>query len=77
MYSPTCCVKRSLSVIVLDIWITISFLHQILDYTEMSMPVYSSEMHIGVFNFNMHHLVKLLSSQLINSCTCNDVHVVQ
>ena len=40
MYSPACFVKRSLSIIVLDILITVSFLlHLILDYTEKSIPV--------------------------------------
>ena len=38
MYLPACFVKRSVFNIVLDIWITVSFLHQILDYTEMSIP---------------------------------------
>ena len=39
MYSPACFVKRSLSILILNIWITVNFLHQTLDYAEMSIPV--------------------------------------
>ena len=31
-------VKRSLSIIVLDIWVTVSFIHQTSDYIEMTLP---------------------------------------
>ena len=37
-YSLAGIVKRSLSIIVLDIRITVSFSHQISDYIEMSIP---------------------------------------
>ena len=37
-YSPAGIVKRSLSITVYDIGITVSFIHQISDYIEMSTP---------------------------------------
>ena len=46
MYSPACFVKRSLFIIVLNIWITVSFLHQILDNTEMSLTVVQRSMSL-------------------------------
>ena len=36
--SPAAIVKRSLSIIALDIGITVSFIHQISDYIKMSIP---------------------------------------
>ena len=46
MHSHGSLVKRSLSITVLDGWITVSFLHQILDYTEMSIPVMQNSMSL-------------------------------
>ena len=62
-YSLACFVKSSLSSLVLNIWITVSFLHQILDYTEMSFPVVQKSMlllHACIMQFYSISIIQML-----------------
>ena len=61
-------VKRSPSIAILDIWITVSFLHQILDYTEMSIPiVHNSTSLLMYVQCIIHHYKSKNSTDVLNS----------
>ena len=63
-YSLACFVKRSLSSLVLDSWITVSFSQQILDYTEMAFTVVQNSMlHaciMQLYSISIIHFTKML-----------------